>query len=1024
MSLRLRYSSAELFCLISYISPFPTLDLDRMKGFLRFAYLFLLLAGFSAAVSTADAQFVPLSQHYEFEKGRKLYEEGLYRQSAEYLRKYLYYDAERAFHEEASYYLTLAKMASDSVHSEIYANRFLMRYPTGLYAVSLLDEMAGRHYQAGNYETARHYFGRAFNVVAEDDKKVQFLFWMAESSLQADDADSASVLYTKLSDTWPGSDLAPKALYSRGSLYLNRDDFDTSAEIFEELRERFPNHAVTRQVGTALGELHYRQERYEESISVLKNELSYLEGDALLKAILLIAESHNYLGQFDQAATEYRRYINLSEDDMQARPAHYGLGWVYHKQQVYHWAADSFQNAAFGDDQLARKALYYEAINRKLSGRYDLALDTFEKFGKQYANGFWMEQVYYEWALTAFELGRNNLAIEVLQQLIRADIDLEDAGKMYSLLGEAYFANNEFSRAVQAFELAEQTVDVDPDMKRQAQFQRGWVMYENHAYREARQAFEAVYRDQPSGPLAAEALFWSADSYYNLRQWGDAARQFERFVDGYPDHEFTGAAIYSLGWVNFHLQNYERAISYFEEFDQNYEPPPMALFPYEVDTRLRMGDSYYAMSRYDEAIRNYDKATGTDPGGDYAIFQIGNSHFRQNETFEAVRSFRRLLRVFPYSRLREQVQYNIGHIYFQTGNYDQAIEEFHSLINNYPGSEWAARAQYQIGDAYYNAGNYDAAVEAYRIILDEYPRSGYTVDAVNGIQFAQQAAGDVDTSMEILESFLNQHPQTETADQLRFRQAENLVQAGDYHEAISSFRYYVRVTTSESRVPEAYFNIGEAYEQLNDRASAVEAYSEIVDRYPESDRMDHALLHIGRLELEQNRYSEAIASLERLIEREGRLHVEALSTLGEAYLANDQPNRAEMAFDRALEHNENHDPSLIGKGKVALQTGQFMDADRYFRQVAESNTLERGAEAQYYLGLVEQSRRNHDAAIEAFSRVNVLYETYDVWVAKAMLGTALSYRETGQSGRAEQTLRDIIERFPDTEFAREASSEL
>ena len=73
-------------------------------------------------------------------------------------------------------------------------------------------------------------------------------------------------------------------------------------------------------------------------------------------------------------------------------------------------------------------------------------------------------------------------------------------------------------------------------------------------------------------------------------------------------------------------------------------------------------------------------------------------------------TFRRLLRIYPFSRLREQAQYNVAYIYMTTGNNQQAIEEFETVINRYPGTEWAARAQYNIGDAHYNTGKYELAV--------------------------------------------------------------------------------------------------------------------------------------------------------------------------------------------------------------------------------------------------------------------------------------------------------------------------
>ncbi len=995
-----------------------------MKGLFRIAIFFFLVTGIMGGLSRSMAQLAQPAVHEAYQKGIKLYYEGLYQQAAGVFQQFIDTEPDRLLKEQAHYYKTRAEIALDSLNYHIYSTRFLKKYPSGPNAVSLLDDMAARRLRDGEYIKAMTVYYRAYRVETEMEGKARYLFWMAESARAMDSTKVSSTLYGQLADQYPNSEWAPRALYSRGQLYLDEEDFDRSTEVFEELRKRYPTHPQTRQIGTALGEMYYRQERYEDAIQALRSELAYLEDEARLKAILLIAESHNYLRQFDEADTHYRRYINLSRHEMQARPAHYGLGWVYHKQRVYHWAADSFSKAAMGDDELARKAGYYEAINRKLGGRYDQALEAFQKFGDRYTRGFWVEEAYYEWGLTAFELGRYDLAIEVLQLLVRGDHDLKDPGKVYSLLGEAYFANNEFSRAVQAFEVAEQTAEVDPDMKRQAQFQRAWVLYENHAYQEAGRAFEAVYRDKPSGELAAEALFWSADSYYNLRRWNDAIRQFERFLEGYPDHRFAGAAVYSLGWANFNIRQFERAIHYFRAFESDHEPPPMALFPYDVDTRLRLGDSHYALGRYEEAVRYYDRAVGAEPGGDYAIFQMANSYYRNEQSFEAVRNFRRLVRIYPYSRLREQAQYNIGYIYFRIGNYDQAIEEFHELINRYPGTEWAARAQYQIGDAYYNAGNFDEAVKAYRTVMESYPRSNLVVDAVNGIRFAQIAAGEEDTSLDILEQFLNRHPQTGTADQLRYRQAENHLQAGDYRDAVQSFRNYIRVTTNENMIPEAWYNIAEAYEQLGERDNALAAFREIADGFPRSDRMDPALLHIGRLEHEMGRHDNAIAAFEQLVEREGRLHLAALASLGDAHFAAGNINRAEEAYNQALQRRSDHEQSLLGNGRVALHRGQLMDAEQYFRRVADASMLENGAIAQFYLGHVEQSRRNHEGDIEAFARVSALYEAFDEWVARAMLATAESYRQMGQVGRANQTLRDVMERFPDTEYARTAAQQL
>src|SRR5699024_1254607 len=122
----------------------------------------------------------------------------------------------------------------------------------------------------------------------------------------------------------------------------------------------------TRRIGTALGESYYQQNKYKDAVDALKRSLPYLEGDSKTKAIYLIGQSYNALNNFDEASKSYLRYINMTEGTDQERIAHYGLGWMYHKQEIYHWAADEFKIAAQGSDTLARKALYYKAVNEKL----------------------------------------------------------------------------------------------------------------------------------------------------------------------------------------------------------------------------------------------------------------------------------------------------------------------------------------------------------------------------------------------------------------------------------------------------------------------------------------------------------------------------------------------------------------------------------------------------------------------------------------------------------------------------------
>lgn len=959
-----------------------------------------------------------------YQKGVSLFDRGLYAQSANLLSQFGDDYPDHELRKSAEFYRVRANARKDSLSKKHYFERYIQEYPNTIFAQKLLFELADEAKVDSNFTRALSYYMRSLQHRPRDKQAAQIYYWLAETSVSNGENQQARNYFMTLADRYPESEWAPKALYARGRLYLSDSKFDSSSVAFEVLKDRYPNHEMTRRIGTALGESYYQQGKYKEAIKALENAMPYLDDDLRSKAVYLIAESHNYLNNFDQASKYYLQYINMNKGTDRVRIAHYGLGWVYHKQEIYHWAAESFSKAAKGDDETARKALYYKAVNEKLGGRYDQAIETFRTFGDRYKEGLWVEEAYYEWAITAYEMGIYAETIETLLKIVRGGENMDWAGKVYTLLGESYYANKEYTRALQAFEEAEQLTNIADSVKRQARFQKAWVQYRNQAYQQAQPVFESIYNEAPNSDLGSEALFWSADSYYHLRQYGSASDRFAAFVSRYPNHELASAARYSLGWSYFNNGSYKNAIEPFSIFLDNYEPPPIALYPYDTDAILRLGDSYYASHQYDQAIETYKRAIGAEPGGDYAMFQVANSYYRANQTYEAVTTFRRLLRIYPYSQLREQAQYNIAYIYLNTGNYTQAINEFRTAINKYPNTSWAARSQYNIGDAYYNAGDYKKAIAAYKKVLDEYPQSDYLIEAINGIQYAQLSSGKQDSSSAILENFLSDHPQTSTADRLRYRQAENLYQSGDYPGAIDEFRQYIRITNNQDLLPEAHFSLANAYEQTGNTQKAIDSYNSIVENFSDSEQLGPALVALARIHYDQGEYSTALNYYEKLLDERSDFRLEALTGLGKTQLAMGNIEAAQKHYEAAQEANDDYDPAKVGLAKVALRNKNYSEARDLLGLVAESNTTEIGAEAQYLLGYAAQQQKNFKQALEAYSNVSVLYEAFDEWVSKSLLRSAECHIQLGNTGEARSTLNSIVKNYPGTPEAQKAKQML
>jgi tetratricopeptide (TPR) repeat protein len=991
-----------------------------MLSFLKSGLIAVLSTFFIVnGISAQDIQS-PTTQLYD--TGITLYENGFFEEAAQSFEDFSNFYPEHDLRISSDFFLVRSKTAMDSTNIESYYQQFVLKYPGSDLSEKLLRDLGHRFTDYSSYESAITYYQQAMDSWMSDKNAAQTKYWIAEAAAENEDYSAAREYFMEVANDYPRSEWAPKALYARGRLYLTQEQYDEASMAFEVLKERFPNNEITRRVGTALGESYYQQGKYEEAIDALQSALTYLGEESLVKAVFLIAESQNYLGDYGEASKSYLRYINLTKGTPEERIAHYGLGWVYHNQEIYHWAAESFGSASVGDDEIARKAQYYKAINEKLGAQYGKSLNSFRNFGERFRTGLWVEEAYYEWSVSAFEASRYDESIEVLLGLVRSDTELKDAGKVYTMLGEAFFANAEYTRAVQAFEEAEAVGNIDPALKRQARFQKAWILYRNQAHEQAQPIFESVYTEASNSEIGREALFWSADSHYKMNQFSSAAQRFKIYVDNFPESDMMGAALYSLGWSYFQMGEYQQAVGPLRNFLENYEPPETALFPYDTDTQLRIGDAYYALGNYREAIESYNKAIGAEPGGDYAMFQVANSYYRAGRTFDAVSNFRKTLRIYPFSRIREQAQYNIAYIYLNTNNYSQAVEEFQTVINKYPGTEWAARSQYNIGDAYYNAGEYDRAIASYQKLLDEYPRSNYIIEAINGIQYAQLSAGRSDSSSVILEEFLSDNPTSSTADQLRYRQALNVFQSGDYENAVKEFRQYLRVTNSTDLMPEAYSNLAESYRQLNQIGNAKNAYQTIVDEYPEDDLAASALTSLGSLNYEQGEFAASHGNYARLLETAPRYRQEAFVGMGNASLAQDNIERATEEYESALEVNANSDAAKAGLGKIAIAQDEFEKARELLFPIADRSTTEVGAEAQYYLGEIFQEQQQYNAAIEEYAKVKVLFEAFDEWVSRSMYKSAECHIRLGNRGEAMTILNSIIDTYPGTEAESRAQS--
>jgi tol-pal system protein YbgF len=99
-------------------------------------------------------------------------------------------------------------------------------------------------------------------------------------------------------------------------------------------------------------------------------------------------------------------------------------------------------------------------------------------------------------------------------------------------------------------------------------YEAAMARYRAGEYQDAIQAFQAIVEQYPGHPLAANALYWTGDSFYQLRAYRSAIDAQKKLIATYPNSRKTadamlnmGSALVGLGEIDGARQTWERLIA-------------------------------------------------------------------------------------------------------------------------------------------------------------------------------------------------------------------------------------------------------------------------------------------------------------------------------------------------------------------------------------------------------------------------------------------------------------------------------
>ncbi len=998
--------------------------LETLRG-LTLAGLLLILFG---AAPTATAQIPHQTSLQEFDEAFRLYSDGLFAQAA------VAFSAFRADHPsdiraaDALYYEAESRLgAGETARATELFRLFQTEYPTNDLANKATLALGQYYYEADDHARAVETFSDYLLTNPPPDQGARALYWMGESMLKTGRESEAVTFFQRAADEYSDADVAPTALYAVAFTELRRDNYAEAARALETLSARYPSSPFAGNSGLTLAEVYYELGEYRRAVAEAGRRAEYLSGTEQQRAFFLLAESHNQLRQSEDAIINYRRITEHHPDSPFYRRALYGLGWNYYFEESFQWAADEFRKSAENhSDELAERATYYEAVNRKLASQVPEAIALFRRTAEEWPGGSMEEMALFELGATLYENRDWDGAGAAFDRMLSRHPDGALSGQAFNLRASTHVARGNFADALADYDAAISRAAVDPAIRDEITFQKAWLLYRSDSYMSAIPAFQEIRDNDPNGAKAEEALFWLAESYFQTKQYDEASRHFVQYLRDYPNGIHGDAARYAIGWTYFKQGRYADAADQFERFLARYRQQD-SFVPYREDARLRLGDSYFALKRYSDAVRVYRLAAADQ--NDYAQYQVGNAYKNAGDFDSAARAFSALLNDFRDSGWREEARFSLGDSYFQAQRYDEAVEAFRALIAESPADPLAPKAQYAIGDAYFNTNNLDAAISAYRVVLERYPRSVFAGDAASSLQFAFVAMDDEERADAFVDSFAVANPGSPVVDQLRFKQAEVKYQSGRADDALAAFQEFIRAASDEDLIPEAYFYVGSIFRDRRQFTEAESYLRQIVISNSSHPRKPDAADVLGQIYLEQDRSQEALTMFrefrtlargdERQMSRARYGEAMALLQLGQA-------DAAEVLLRESIEGGSSSAyavPAMLGLARVYDDAGRFDDAAQAYNRVVSQSPDEQGAEALVRFGRMLLRQNKAAQAVEELGRLQVLFGGYPDWLARGYLVQARAFVALGTTGEAARTYDILIDQFGDYPEAAIAARE-
>ena len=981
--------------------------------------LFAIMLSLAALSVSAQKEVNQYNPNSLYEKGILLFENKHYASAIDCFEQYISSvdDKKQEDVVMAKYYEAASTLFLDETDGENKITTFIKENPTALVADQAKLLYGNYLFKTRKYRDALKTYSSINSSNLSKEEQDESDFKQAYCYYQTQNVAQATPIFERLAKSEHAYTNDARYYYAH-ILYINGQE-NEALEYFNMLKEGSSYSDIA---NIYILQINFNKNNYANVIDSGDDVLQKAHKNRKSDIALMIAESWQQEGNYSKSLEYYNIAMQNSRRKL-PREIEFNIGFCKMKNEDYQGAIEHFTKATDKNDELAQYASYYMAQCYSKTDQDKFARNTYLKAYKMNFNDTLKENALYNYAVLSFIPGIDpfNESISVLNEYIKTHPQSSQISEFQDIAIHLLLNSNDYSNVLETLEQYEK---LSPELKKiqsNITYNVGIQYYNEGKFNEAIRYFEKSSNNKDiESNSQREAIYWLADSYYQLKNYNEAEDAYIRFIDtkGANNLEVYALAHYNLGYIYLNNNDYANASVKFKEFINNDK---LSDKERQGDAWTRIGDCYFIQRQYNNAITSYNNSLKiSNKNADYIYFQQAMGYGALGKSKEKINSLNTLIVRHQKSVYYDRAIYEMGMAQLNSNDSKSAITSFNKVIKERPRSQYARKSLMKIGMIYYNNDENDKALESLKTIVAQYPNTEESREALNIISSIYRDNNEIQSYFDYIAENNLAEISIDKQDSLTFRNIEDFYSSKKYQQVIKGAKQYIEKHPNGAYLLDVHYYAMNSMEMTNE-TDGIRTHIEYIINQNDNDYTDQALLLIARMDYDESSYSNSAKYYERLlnITENQQVITEAIEGSMKSYYFDKQYDKAiekanQLMRMQEINGNQKKQANYI-LGKSYFDKKDYAEALKHFEIYSDIDNTETGAECAHLSAVCLYNTQRYDEAEEKVFFVSDKFSNYINWTARSFIILSDVYVAKDNIFQAKETLKSVIENYPDDE---------